>query len=445
MKDRNLKRSKLAARAAIVSTAICLACLIPGSFCPAQTPTGNPSELTPDLQEVVKLSQQQMSDDVIISYIKNSGKTYHLSADDLIYLKDQGISQAVLSVLEQTAPASPASPAPSPPAPILSPAGPAPAEANAPASPPPPEPIGTAPPTPESGTSDATQPPPEDEATPEPAPAVEVNFDYFHDQLSPYGTWVQVDPYGWCWRPDAALAANPDWRPYYDMGQWVETDNGLFWQSDYTWGDIPFHYGNWVIVPGYGWLWVPGYTWGPAWVFWRQADADGCIGWAPLPWGAVFVDGGWLYHGIHYGFDFDFGLGENFFVFVGNDHFHEDFFRMRGHEYRYHMGRERVHQFYHRAVVRNDFRRDEHGRLVNNGIGRERMDRLNHNVEHVQFEERDPVGDRNKLNEQRMAQARRADGAGPNHFDRPARVNKVYRPPVHQHKAAPVQHQNKKN
>ena len=51
------------------------------------------------------------------------------------------------------------------------------------------------------------------------------------------------------WRPDAAIAANPDWRPYYDMGQWVQTDNGLFWQSDYTWGDIPFHYGRWVLNP----------------------------------------------------------------------------------------------------------------------------------------------------------------------------------------------------
>jgi len=37
------------------------------------------------------------------------------------------------------------------------------------------------------------------------------------------------------WRPDRAIAANPDWRPYYDNGQWTHTDNGLFWQSDYSW------------------------------------------------------------------------------------------------------------------------------------------------------------------------------------------------------------------
>ena len=274
-------------------------------------------------------------------------------------------------------------------------------------------------------------------------PAQEVNFDYFHDQLAPFGTWVQIAGYGWSWRPDAAINANPGWRPYYDMGQWVYTENGWFWQSDYTWGDIPFHYGNWILDPTYGWLWVPGYTWGPAWVFWRQAEADGCIGWAPLPPGAVFVNGGWLFHGVHYGVDFDFGLGEGYFAFIGYDHFHDDFFRMRGREYAFHVPRERIHEFYGRSVLRNDFRRDEHGRLINDGIGRDRIEQLTHHREEVMhFEERNPVGNREKLATQRIEEApkRVAPQIGkpgePGHeqfgkpVEQPAPVNKVFRPPT---------------
>jgi hypothetical protein len=273
-----------------------------------------------------------------------------------------------------------------------------------------------------------------------------VNFDYFHDQLAPFGTWVQVAGYGWCWHPDAAINADPNWRPYYDMGQWVYTDNGWFWQSDYTWGDIPFHYGNWIIDPTYGWLWVPGYTWGPAWVFWRQAEADGCIGWAPLPPGAVFINGGWDFHDRHYRVDFDFGLGEAHFAFIGYDHFHDNFFRMKGREYAFHVPRERIHAFYGRTVLRNDFRRDEHGRLINDGIGRDRIEQLTHHqVEAAHFEERNPVGDRNKLATQRIEEAHKQVGppigkpGEPGHElpgkpmeqpVAPAPVNKVFRPQV---------------
>ena len=69
-------------------------------------PTGvteNQTGLSPDLQEVMTLSRQQMGDDVITNYIKSTGKSYKLSADDIIYLKSQGISQGVISALLQTA------------------------------------------------------------------------------------------------------------------------------------------------------------------------------------------------------------------------------------------------------------------------------------------------------------------------------------------------------
>src|SRR5208282_5383297 len=159
------------------------------------------------------------------------------------------------------------------------------------------------------------QVPPYQEPPPAPA-AQEVNFNYFHDQLAPFGTWVEVGGVQY-WRPDAAVQANPDWRPYYDMGKWIQTEeNGLFWQSDYQWGDIPFHYGRWVRDPAMGWLWAPDYTWGPAWVFWRHAETDNAVGWAPLPVGAVFVDGVFRFNGVVVAADFDFGLGEGVYTFV---------------------------------------------------------------------------------------------------------------------------------
>jgi len=337
---------------------------------------------SPDLQEVVKLSQSHMGDDVIVNYIRSSGKSYRLSADDIIYLSNQGVSQGVISALQTTGAAAPN------PAPVIA------APTVQSQAPPPPMPA----PAP---VADAPAPP----------PAPEVNFQYFHDQLAPFGSWINIGGVMY-WHPDQALAVNPDWRPYYDMGQWVETDNGLFWQSDYTWGDIPFHYGRWVLNPVYGWIWCPDYVWGPAWVFWRQADADGCIGWAPLPVGALFVDGVFWFNGVRVGLDFDFGLGESCFTFVSFDHFRDPFFRMRGHEWRYNIGRERLHTFYARSVIHNDFRRDEHGRFVNDGIGRDRVERLTH-VEHANFEERHPVGDFKQLAKQREEHAFAANAGHP--------------------------------
>ncbi|HZM01765.1 MAG TPA: hypothetical protein VFC44_01975, partial [Candidatus Saccharimonadales bacterium] len=73
------------------------------------------SNLSPQLQEVVKLTQAHMSDDVILAYIHNSGAAYSLSADNILYLNNQGVSQPVLSALLQSKPSAvstPTTPAP---------------------------------------------------------------------------------------------------------------------------------------------------------------------------------------------------------------------------------------------------------------------------------------------------------------------------------------------
>ena len=222
------------------------------------------------------------------------------------------------------------------------------------------------------GIDPSAMPPPESEPVPPPdvpqpaAASPGVNFAGFREQLAPYGSWVQVAGVS-CWHPDTAYALNPDWRPYCDMGQWVYTDNGWFWQSDYAWGAIPFHYGRWYRDVNHGWLWVPDYTWGPAWVCWRHAE--GYYGWAPLPPGASFDGVAWVFNGrrIAVGVDFGFGLGEGYFTFVGYDHFREHFYGYQGRDYyRFVLPRERLHEIYQISKIENHYRM-ENGRFLNDG------------------------------------------------------------------------------
>jgi len=103
-----------------------------------------------------------------------------------------------------------------------------------------------------------------------------VNFQVFYDGLSPYGQWVDYGNYGYVWIPDVGS----DFVPYSSEGQWILTDDGWTWASDYEWGWAPFHYGRWYYDNSYGWLWVPGTEWGPAWVNWRSSN--GYYGWSPM-------------------------------------------------------------------------------------------------------------------------------------------------------------------
>ncbi len=113
-------------------------------------------------------------------------------------------------------------------------------------------------------------------AAPPPDGEVQASFD---ETLSPYGEWVDADGTR-VWRPSAAVVGE-DFQPYATNGQWVSSDYGWYFQSDFSWGWAPFHYGRWAMDPNYGWIWVPGTVWAPAWVDWRSGG--GYIGWAPLP------------------------------------------------------------------------------------------------------------------------------------------------------------------
>ncbi len=106
---------------------------------------------------------------------------------------------------------------------------------------------------------------------------VDISYQTFYDELSPYGEWIDYPEYGYVWVPEES----DNFRPYESNGHWVWTDDyEWMWVSDYAWGWAPFHYGRWFNDPYYGWMWVPGYEWSPAWVCWR--DGGDYYGWAPL-------------------------------------------------------------------------------------------------------------------------------------------------------------------
>ncbi len=138
----------------------------------------------------------------------------------------------------------------------------------------------------------------------------EVSLNFFYDNLSPYGNWIDVADYGYCFQPNVALS-NSDWRPYAD-GYWAYTDAGWTWVSYEDFGWATYHYGRWANLDSYGWVWVPGYEWGPAWVSWRTGGDY--VGWAPLP----PLPGGVVYEGraITGAVDVVFGIGPLYYNFV---------------------------------------------------------------------------------------------------------------------------------
>ena len=91
--------------------------------------------LPPGVQDVVKLSQAGISDEVILTQIRNNAAIYNLTADQIILLKNQGVSQPVIKALmtggaaaiPAPGPAPVALPSPMPGGPAVAPAAPAPA------------------------------------------------------------------------------------------------------------------------------------------------------------------------------------------------------------------------------------------------------------------------------------------------------------------------------
>ncbi len=305
--------------------------------------------LSPGLAEIIRLAQAKVGEDVLLAYIARSTTAYNPTTEEIIYLHDLGVSDKVVAEIVKRSPNPEAMLAATKPAttePLNIP------EVKAPTAP-------TAPTAPALTPLVSTNPGP---VMVEPAPVVvqqqpiiaqqpiviqqaPEDVQYFYGSLAPYGSWVDVDGYGWCWQPTIAVTYT-DWRPYHQGGRWLHTDSGWYWQSDYSWGWAPFHYGRWFNHPRRGWCWTPDRVWGPAWVSWRNSSSY--CGWAPLPPAAHYRHGfGLSYYDRHVGVSFEFGLGALDYTFVSHGHFYSR------DPYRHCLPRQQVTRVYNQTTVNN--------------------------------------------------------------------------------------------
>ncbi len=313
--------------------------------------------LTGPSAEVVKLAQAGVDESVMLSFVTNSHSTFNLSSDAIIYLNDVGVPGTVVTSMIQHDQALKAGYAnvTSPPV-YTNPSMPAP---------------GTA--TPYPGPVSESQPPAEVVENGQPSAPAAGSANYFYDSMAPYGSWISVDGYGLCWQP-TTVVVNPGWRPYCNGGNWVYSDSGWYWASDYSWGWAPFHYGRWFRHSRWGWCWAPDTVWGPAWVSWRY-NRDFC-GWAPLPPTACFRPGfGFTYFGRPVGLDFSFGLSVRDFPFVPIN------FLCDRHVSRHFVAERQVRGFFNHTVVGRGVL-DNHRTFVNAGIPPSRVTAVTHTEIH---------------------------------------------------------------
>lgn len=292
---------------------------------PAGIPPGSP------VAQVVKLVQAGVDASVIQTYISNCPTAFNLDADKIIALTDAGLPNDLVNQMFEhdknflsSLPTAAAPPPSTEPAPV----------------------VASAPPPAETASSPPTEPP------------TEVTVNYFYNNLAPYGSWVEVDGYGRCWRPNIVVY-DTGWRPYCDRGRWVYSDCGWYWDSDYSWG-VTFHYGRWFNSPRYGWCWWPDTVWAPSWVTWRSSDVY--CGWAPLPPYTVYQTGvGFCYRGDNVAISFGFGLSSSCYTLVSYNNFCQPNPR------RYCAPITQVNQFYGQTTIINNYNCNQQT-ICNNGV-----------------------------------------------------------------------------
>lgn len=354
-------------------------------------------KFSPGTREVIRMAQAGLSEAVLLTYVEKSSDSFSFGADEILYLNDIGVAQTVIAAMMNKSGAGDASAVTSsatnlPPVAAAPAVAPDPAAATnvtqgnfgaAAASFPPP---GTT--SYPGGPQPQAQAPVEvitnyvaDPNAPQPAVAQQpvvvqqpviieqpaTTYSYFYSSLSPYGSWLYVADYGWCWQPTVAVH-HSTWRPYLDGGRWIYTSAGWYWQSDYSWGWAPFHYGRWFCPPGRGWVWMPDYTWGPSWVTWRRGR-EYC-GWAPLPPRAYCRPGvGFSYYDRDFSFSFSFGLSHEHYAFVPTRHFHHR------HPHRHVVPTHQTVNIYKDSTVVNNYIVGNNNTIINEGISRDHISR----------------------------------------------------------------------
>ena len=210
---------------------------------------------------------------------------------------------------------------------------------------------------------------------------------YFYTELAPYGSWIEVDYGVVVWRPTIIHA---NWTPY-NVGRWIWTYDGWYWDSYEPFGHVTYHYGRWYYDDYYGWLWYPDYEWAPAWVEWRY-DND-YIGWAPLhPYATFSISIGIFWSNVYYSPYYHWN-------FVTYNHFCDpyvyNYYVETGYKYRIHSGTKYRHDYgYRNGRVQN---RGIDVEYISNRSGQEIRQRDLTRVRDSRDLKRDSFGDRDEI------------------------------------------------
>jgi hypothetical protein len=327
MKTFFLSKSLIALAVAVAAATACKTEASEQPISPPASAGALPDGIIPDspAAQVLKLVQAGVEPSVIHSYIANCNSAFNLDANQIIALADAGVPVDLVNAMM------------------------------------------THDKTLSSATNTPVAPPAANSETVA-APVTPVTMNYFNDNLSPYGSWVEVEGYGRCWRPTTVIY-DSNWRPYCDRGHWVYTDCGWYWDSDYSWG-VTFHYGRWFRHDRFGWCWYPDTVWAPSWVTWRSSDAY--CGWAPLPPFAEYRPGfGFVYRGANVSVGFGFGLGADYFTFVSTERLCDR------HPRNFRENHERVTQIFNQTTVINNYNINRQT-VMNNGISIDRVNTASH-------------------------------------------------------------------
>src|SRR5437762_14007814 len=57
------------------------------------------TNISPAAADVIRLAESGVGDDVVLAYIQNSQSTFNLGADDVLYLRDVGVSSTVITAM----------------------------------------------------------------------------------------------------------------------------------------------------------------------------------------------------------------------------------------------------------------------------------------------------------------------------------------------------------
>jgi hypothetical protein len=71
----------------------------PNVSTPAPAAQAAPVRLSYGVADVVKLAKAHVSEDTILAYVGNSGTAYNLSVNEILFLKEQGVSDRVLAAM----------------------------------------------------------------------------------------------------------------------------------------------------------------------------------------------------------------------------------------------------------------------------------------------------------------------------------------------------------